>query len=202
MELARTHRFAILEFDQDSDFHYEGAPILPLASQDPDGLVIYLGAFSKVLLPNLPLAFLLGPEPLIKHLAHWRQTGEPGGDPIMERAIAELVEDGEILRHLNRLRKICQARRDTFAALLAQALPDQLRVKAPRCGMSFWVETDEKLDLEAWAARAAQHGVAFKTGRQFTFDGTRLPYLRFGFGALEEPELREAVRRLTLACPS
>ena len=201
MALARAHRFALLEFDQDADFHYQGAPILPLASQDPYAQVIYLGAFSKVLFPNLPMAFLHGPEPLIQHLSHWRKAGEPGNDPMLERALAELVEDGEILRLLNRLRKTCHARRDRFQALLAQALPEQLRVHPPRCGMSFWVETAPGLDLEAWAARAAQQGVAFRTGRQFTFDHRPLPALRFGFGALEELELQEAVRRLSRACP-
>jgi GntR family transcriptional regulator / MocR family aminotransferase len=38
-------------------------------------------------------------------------------------------------------------------------------------------------------------------GQRFTFDGRRIPYARFGFAALSERELADAVRRLVKALP-
>jgi GntR family transcriptional regulator/MocR family aminotransferase len=201
LALAREHRFAIIELDQDGDFHYEGAPILPLASEEPQGTVIYVSALSKVLFPNLPLAFLHAPEPVIAHLVRWRQAVETGRDPLLELAVAELLEDGEIQRLLHRLRRTCHQRRDHLAAELRRCLGYALRFTPPRCGMSFWAEAAPDLDVESWAAKALALGVAVRTGREFTFPGSRLNCLRFGFGALREAELDEAVARLARACP-
>ena len=41
--------------------------------------------------------------------------------------------------------------------------------------------------------------VAFSAGRWFAFDGKRRPFLRLGFAALEEREIREAVERMVQA---
>src|SRR5687768_6404906 len=41
LELAKRERFAIIEDDFDHEFHYEGRPVLPLASVDRAGVVVY-----------------------------------------------------------------------------------------------------------------------------------------------------------------
>jgi GntR family transcriptional regulator/MocR family aminotransferase len=43
LELAAKYKFAIIEDDYDYDFHYSGTPVLPIASLDPNGSVIYVG---------------------------------------------------------------------------------------------------------------------------------------------------------------
>lgn len=201
LDLARRHAFAVVEVDQDADFPYSGAPVLPLAASDAHGVVIHLSAFSKVLFPNLPLAFLHAPEALITHLVAWRQAVEHGGDPILERAISELLENGEIQRHLNRLRKTCHERRDVLIEALTACMPDLGHLVPPRSGMALWLEAPPGLDVETWARRALQQGIAFRAGREFTFGARSIPFLRMGFGALDAPELREAARRLAAARP-
>src|SRR6266545_7457567 len=52
---------AIVEDDYDSEFRFAGHPIEPLHSLDRDGRVIYVGSFSKSLLPSLRLGFLVAP---------------------------------------------------------------------------------------------------------------------------------------------
>ena len=68
LELARIHRFAILEDDYDHEFHYDGRPVLPLASADRSGVVVYMGTLSKILAPGLRIGFVVAPVPLIERL--------------------------------------------------------------------------------------------------------------------------------------
>ncbi|MBI3130741.1 MAG: PLP-dependent aminotransferase family protein [Acidobacteria bacterium] len=199
LELAQAHRFAILEVELDAGFQYEGVAPLPLAAEDEGGQVIYLGAFAKLLFPNLPLAYLHAPPPLVAHLAAWHRTLEAPGDPVLQRALAELLEDGELQRHTHRLQAACLVRRDALGAALRAELGDVLHVRPPAGGMAYWLGVRPDIPVGAWAEAARRLGVAFHPGRRFAFDGSDLPNLRLGFAAHREEELADIARRLRQA---
>jgi GntR family transcriptional regulator/MocR family aminotransferase len=195
--LARARRLAIVEDDYDHEFHYDGRPILPLASADTAGVVIYVGTLSKILAPGLRTGYLVAPAPVIERVVALRTVIDRQGDQPLEHALALLVEDGEVQRHARRARRAYKARRDLLAARLRAELP-QLTFTTPPGGIALWVRADG-VDVDAWAERALAAGVVFQTGRRFAFDGRSRPYVRLGFAACDEKDLREAVRRMTNA---
>jgi|SRR5215831_540832 len=201
LELARRHRFAILEDDVDHDFHYEGRPVLPLASLDEAGVVIYVSTLSKVLAPGLRLGFVVAPRPVVDLLARTREAVDRHGDQVLERAVAELIEDGELQRHARRMRRIYLARRDALLRALASDLGSVLRVRTAPGGLALWARAAAGVDVERWAQRARARGVVIQTARQFAFDGRARPYLRLGFSRHSERELQEAARLLRAARP-
>jgi GntR family transcriptional regulator/MocR family aminotransferase len=117
----------------------------------------------------------------------------------VERAVAELLEDGDVQRHARRVRKIYQTRRDALAAALQEKLGSALSFELPCGGMALWARVAEEVDPEAWADRALSRGVGFYAGRRYAFDGRKRPFVRLGFAALDEEELGEAVRRMAAA---
>jgi len=66
LELAKQYGFVIIEDDYDSDFQYDKSAMLPLASADLNGMVVYTGTFGKALLPNFRTGFIVAPVNLIK----------------------------------------------------------------------------------------------------------------------------------------
>ncbi len=200
LELARRHRFAIVEDDYDNEVHYRGRPVLPLASQDRSGVVLYVGTLSKVLAPGLRLGYVVAPAPVIERLAEHRRYMDRQGDRVVERAVAELMEDGEVQRHARRMRRLYGQRRDAFLALLDRHLGDVLRVESHDGGMALWAHAPG-IDVDRWADAAEANGVWFATARRFTFDGRPRPYLRLGFAAADEATLARAVRRMTDVVP-
>jgi hypothetical protein len=58
---AEEHDAAILEDDYDTEFRFSGRPLEPLQLLDRTGRVIYVGTFSKTLLPILRVGFLVVP---------------------------------------------------------------------------------------------------------------------------------------------
>ncbi len=199
LALAREHRFAILENAQDAEFQFEGRAPAPLAADDPAGVVVHVGTLSKIFSPNLRLGFVHGPAPLVKRMTALRQALDRQGDMVLERAFAELLEDGEILRHLNRMQQTYRKRRDALCESLHRHLGDRLRFTVPQGGLALWAEVAEGIDVDRWAARALEGGVAFRPGRAFAFDGGSVQGLRIGFSNYSEPVLEDVASRMAVA---
>ena len=199
LELARRHRFAIVEDDYDYEMHYEGRPLLPLASADDAGVVVYVGTLSKILAPGVRIGYVVAPPPLLERFATLRRAIDRQGDPAIERAVAELLEDGVVERHAKRVRRIYRARRDALGVLLRRELGDAVRFALPPGGMALWVRTAAGLDVDAWARRSLERGAHFLPASAFAFDGRPRGAARLGYAYLDESELEEAVLRMRAA---
>jgi GntR family transcriptional regulator/MocR family aminotransferase len=201
LELARQHRFAILEDDYDNEYHYEGRPLLPLASADRHGLVVYVGSMAKVLAPGLRLGWVVAPEPLIERMVALRRPLDRQGDRLGERAFAELLEEGELQRHVRRTRRIMQGRRDALVDALGRELGEVVIPRVPAGGLALWARVDPNVDVDTWAARALAAGVEVTPGRIYEFRRRPRSRLRIGFARCDEGELALGVRRLARALP-
>lgn len=199
LERARRDRIAIVEDDYDHEFHFEGRPVAPLAAADRGGHVLYLGTLSKILAPGLRLGFVAAPERTIENLARLSAVVDRQGDQILEAAVAELIEDGELQRHARKMCRIYESRRDALASALDRELRGVLSFTLPPGGVTLWVRVDDGVKLEAWRSRALARGVAFSTAREFALDGRPRPYVRLAFARHDEAELGDAIRRMRRA---
>lgn len=201
LALAAQERFAIVEDDYDHEFHFDGRPIAPLASADLNGNVIYVGSLSKVLAPALRLGFVIAPRPLLERMTLQREGIDRQGDTILEAAVAELITDGELQRHIRRMRRIYQARRDHCAETLMKQLGDRLSFEVPAGGMALWFQAPD-VDIDRWAEDARSLGGGFPTERSFAWDAHIGPGGRIAYAAINEAELRQEVRLLARALPT
>ncbi|HEY1547628.1 MAG TPA: PLP-dependent aminotransferase family protein [Kofleriaceae bacterium] len=196
LERARRDRFAIIEDDYDHEFHFDGRPVAPLASVDPSGSVLYVGTLSKVLAPGLRLGYVVAPAPVIATLAARRATLDRQGDHVTELAVTDLIEDGELARHVATSRRIYAARRDAFATLLRRELGGVLEIALAAGGITVWARVAPDISIEKWRARALAKGVAFVAGRELALGRAPSPFIRLAFARHSESELATAVRIL------
>jgi GntR family transcriptional regulator/MocR family aminotransferase len=199
LDLARRNRFAIIEDDYDHEFHYQGRPILPLASADRAGVVIYIGTLSKVLAPGLRLGFMVAAGPLLDRAVEVRRVMDRQGDLALEYAVAELLEEGEVQRHARRMRRTYEGRRAALVDALRRHLGSVLEFDIPSGGIALWARVSQGIDVDAWSRRALSLQVTFAAGREFALDGKHKPYARFAFSAVNETEIEEGVRRISQA---
>lgn len=199
LEIARARRMFVLEDDYDHEFHYEGRPVLPLASADVSGNVVYVGTLSKVLAPGMRVGFVVAAAPLVERLCAVRRVVDRQGDHLLELAIADLLEEGEIQRHVRRAKRVYAERRARLAALLEDRIGSALSFELPNGGTAIWARVAPDVSVDAWAARAAALALVLQPARQFAFDGKSRPFMRVGFAQHEPDEVREAVRRMAQA---
>ena len=135
LDWGRWHRAAVVEDDYDSEFRFGGRPVEPLRSLDRDGLVVYVGSFSKTHLPTLRLGFVLAPQPLgvplqkAKYVADWHAP-----TPI-QAALASFIEEGGFGRHLRRMRAVYRARHGLVTGILARDFAPHLELVPSVAGL-------------------------------------------------------------------
>jgi GntR family transcriptional regulator / MocR family aminotransferase len=197
--LSLQHGFAIIEDDYDHEFHYEGRPVPPIAAGADGTNVLYLGSLSKVLAPGLRVGFIVAPAVLMDRLVALRLASDMQGDAAVEYAIAKLFEDGELLRHLRRMRRLYARRRDALAAALDRRLGSVLTFRVPNGGMALWVRVADGVDIPRWEQAGRKLDVLFRGAGMLDFAGRELQALRLGFTYHDEEELAEAALRMARA---
>lgn len=191
LNLANEFGFIILEDDYDYDFHYEKSPILPLASADTNGMVIYIGSFGKSLAPGFRTGFIVAPENLMTEMRKYLGIIDRQGDILMEHVLGEMIAEGEINRYLKKSVKIYQERRDYFIQLIQENLGNFLTFEKPSGGLAIWTEWQIPINLMQLSRNCAQNHLFIP--KTLLYQNKELTAMRLGFGDLNFDEMEKSV---------
>ncbi|CAN5610658.1 PLP-dependent aminotransferase family protein [soil metagenome] len=189
----------IVEDDYDSEFRYDGPSLPALQGLDTNDRVIYIGTFSKVLLPTVRYGYMVVPPALVKAFSAARFLTDRHSPIFFEKVLTEFINRGYFVSHIRRMRvEYCDAR-DVLVAMLNDRLGHRLDVVKPGQGLHLIAYLREKLvDTEiAEAARLA--GVIVKPlSRLYSTSNGNRSGLMFGFAGFEPSRMKTAVDRLSL----
>ncbi|SFB60432.1 transcriptional regulator, GntR family [Amycolatopsis marina] len=197
IEWARRHDAVIVEDDYDTEFRYTGRPLEPLHSLDESGRVVYIGSFSKVLLPALRLGFVVAPRSLraalvkAKHLSDWQTNGP------VQATLARFIEDGSFAKHVRRARREYRARHDRLAEALVGEFADLGTPVPAQAGLHVSVLTERPTGNLVRAARELDVALFSLGGFGMRREGPRGFVL--GYGAVQLADIEPGLRRLRAA---
>lgn len=194
LNLANEYGFVILEDDYDYDFRYDKKAILPLASADTRGMVIYIGSFGKSLAPGFRTGFIVAPQNLMKEMRKYLGIIDRQGDVLMEQVLAEMIAEGEIHRHLKKSIKVYQQRRDLFTSLLTQLFGDTIKFQQPSGGLAVWTEWQIPVNLMQLSNTCAQDQLFIP--KTLLYQSRNLTAMRLGFGHLDPEEMLSSLEIL------
>jgi len=149
----------IFEDDYDSEFRYDGAPLLSLAGIDHLQRVIYMGTFAKTLFPGLRIGYCALPERLIGPVTTARAAMDRFPGTLMEGAVADMLNSGAFAANLRKMRNIYREARDALATTLTDASDGQLTVPVPSQGLHLVAKFAPATSLEIAAKAKAAAGV-------------------------------------------
>jgi GntR family transcriptional regulator/MocR family aminotransferase len=193
LNLAKEHRFAIIEDDYDFDFHYDNKPYLPLASIDHNHNVIYTGSISKTFTPALRIGFMVGSAAFVGAASSLRELIDKQGDTLLEEAFAVMYDNGEMERHFRKSLKIYKERRNLFCHILKSDFDDVIEFKIPEGGLAVWSDFDKKIDLAKMSENASKKGLYIDDGKFYKNESFSTNAMRMGFASLDENEMVKAL---------
>ncbi|RXK86209.1 aminotransferase-like domain-containing protein [Filimonas effusa] len=191
LRLASLFGFIVLEDDYDFDFRYDKKPVLPMASADTSGMVVYVGAFGKSLAPGFRTGFIVAPENLMAEMRKYLGIIDRQGDILVEQVLAEMIREGEIHRHLKKSVLVYKERRDNFALLLQEHFSEQLSFKLPAGGLAIWAQWKEPVNLLKLSQESARKGLFVP--RTLLYQQKNLTAMRLGFGHLNQEEMTKSI---------
>lgn len=185
LELSRKHNFAIIEDDYDYDYHYQGSPILPLASLDKVGNIIYIGSFGKMLAPSIRIGYMFAHGRIIQECSFLRRIMDKVGDPLMERALGQLIEDNELQRYMKKSVNAYRVRRDLLADILTKNLSEYIEFSKPDGGMAIWTQWNKGIHLKDVITLCRTNNLSLDVDRDLSLNACRL-----GFASMNEQEIK------------
>ena len=146
LDWARDADAFVLEDDYDSEFRYDGAPLLSLAGIDHLRRVIYMGTFAKTLFPGLRIGYCALPERLIGPVTAARAALDRFPGTLLEGAVADMLNSGAFAANLRKVRGLYREARDALASTLSTASEGQLSVPVPSQGLHLVARFDPATD--------------------------------------------------------
>jgi GntR family transcriptional regulator/MocR family aminotransferase len=183
----------IVEDDYDCEFNYTRRPQAALQGLDEGRRVLYVGTFSKVLSPAIRVAYLIVPRALCATLTAAHEATAGYVSPILQAAVAAFIERGHLARHVARMRKIYDERRQFLSFALGST---GLRVRDWGAGLHFVADVPEHLVDRHISAQASERGIAVPALSSFFHGNSTMNGLVFGFAATPIPIARTAIKSL------
>lgn len=192
----------IIEDDYDSELRYQGKPIPSLQGLRPQGNIIYLGTFSKILSPALRLSYLVLPRPLFAGYHKSFQGYFSTVSLLEQKTMARFMEQGHWMRHVRRMRILYKNKHNLLLQAIERHFGDKATVVGQGAGLHVVLQLREGNCGETEILqRAEQQGI-----RLFPFSATCVGdspeplNLLLGFGGLSAAEIEQGVKLLSELC--
>ncbi|MFE4825485.1 PLP-dependent aminotransferase family protein [Streptomyces sp. NPDC056672] len=182
--------------------HEDAGPLpRPLATDDPDGVVVHVCSLTKATSPSLRVGALVARGPVLERLRAIHVVDTFFVPRPLQEAALELVGSAAWNRHLRSVSSALRIRRDTLTAALRGELPELALPHIPSGGYHLWLRLPDGTDESAVVSAALRAGVAVAPGRPYFSAEPPAAQLRLSFAAVAGPaEITEGVRRLRTAC--
>jgi GntR family transcriptional regulator/MocR family aminotransferase len=194
---ASEHDAAIIEDDYDSEFRFGGRPIETLYGLDTSGRVLYVGTFSKTMLPALRLGFAVVPQSLQAAVGFAKFVADWHSPLTTQAALARFIDEGLLARHIRKMRIEYSARHQRIRQVLAWQSDWLIPIDSVAgLHLTALLPRGQHLSARDLMDRADGSGVMAWILESFYARQPTLSGLVLGYGAIPVPKIEEGLHLL------
>lgn len=198
LKWAQNRNGYIIEDDYDGEFRYQGKPIPALQGLDVKGNVIYLGTFSKSLIPSARISYMVLPYNLLRIYKEKYSIYEQPVPRVMQKALQLFMEQGYWDRHIKKMRNVYKKKHDLLLQNIGEQLMSHVEVIGKDAGLHVLLHVKNGMSERELIHRASEVGVAISPTSIYWADKTGIdsPLVFIGFGGIALADIPESIRRL------
>jgi DNA-binding transcriptional MocR family regulator len=180
LALAQQYECPVLEDNAYEGLNFELVPA-PIKAIDQQDTVIYVGSFSKTLIPGLRIGYIVATgrhhQPLIEQkILNDVHTPTPS-----QAIVREYLASGHYRHRLHHLQSWHLQSRNVMLEAIAQYFPQEATWTVPKGGVFLWVQLPESLPLERICQEVSKQGVLVMPGSSFFPDRQGYAAMRLSF---------------------
>ncbi len=185
----------IIEDDYNSEFRYIGKPIPSLKSLDQFERVIYLGTFSKNLLPAIRCCYIILPDSLVEAAEAMLQQQTQNCSPLLQRAIAIFMRKGYFEKHVRRMKITYQKKQQILVQAIKEQLGDKVEIVGQQGGLHILLKL-KNTNADTLIERAMKVGVKVYSPKKHWLNPDEVSYIILGFGGVNSKDIVEGITKL------
>ncbi len=196
MEIVNRYDIPVLEDDPYGELRYSGEPLPSLKALDTEGRIVFLGSFSKVLMPGLRVGWIAANPEILARVNLLRQSVDLQSSSFAQRQVAYYMDMFDLDAHVERIRALYRKRRDVLCRAIERYFPEGVTATHPDGGIFVWVTLPEGMDAKAISPRALEQKVAYVPGEAFYPNGGNGNHMRLNFSTMPEDRIEAGIRLL------
>ncbi|HEU5134186.1 MAG TPA: PLP-dependent aminotransferase family protein [Steroidobacteraceae bacterium] len=201
LDWLKAKRCFALEDDYDAEFRYDRGPVGALQGLAPER-VVYAGTASKTLAPGLRLGWLVVPQAMRDAILSEHRLADHGAPRIEQNTLATFIDDGDLDRHLRRMRLIYRDRRNALVSAIGEYLPEA-SIDGISAGLHAVVSLPESIAEQEVSNEVARRGMCIEfISKWYVRKQDRPSTILIGYAQSNGSTLRAGVRILADAIHS
>ncbi|HWR07027.1 PLP-dependent aminotransferase family protein [Sporomusa sp.] len=148
----------IIEDDYSCHLRYDVKPISALQGLAPDK-VIYIGSFSKMLLPSLRVAYMVLPKDLAQQLQQTADNLVCSVPFLIQKPLELFMREGHFESHLRKMLRHLKKKHDTMIQALQENFGDMIAISGINAGLHLVLQIKWPDYTQALVDKAAKAGI-------------------------------------------
>ncbi len=203
IELCENHSVIIIEDGFEEEMKYFGKIPHPIKSLDKNGIVIYVGTFSKILFPGVRIGWIIADSECISRLTTIRRYTAISNSMLLQSAVANFCLSLDYEIHIRRMHRRYRRRMRTALKAFAENMPEGVKWTKPTGGYTVWITLPKSYhSARLFVEVMIRHGVLISLGDDYIFGEPQKRYIRISIANLDEGEVVNGIARLGEALKS
>lgn len=196
MEIVEKYEIPVIEDNPYGELRFENETLPSLRSLDKKGLVVFLGSFSKIMVPGFRIGWVCAEEEILSKYNTIKQGADLQTATITQLQANKFMDLYDLDEHVEKIKKVYKHRRDVMMDAMREYFPKEAKFTVPDGGLFTWVELPSYINTKEMALQCLEKKVAYVPGGSFFPNGGKHNCFRMNYSCMNDDKIVEGVKAL------